>query len=97
MSTPEPVSTPTPTAKPNLSPLPEIPTVTRDGVQYVSAIDINDMLKSIGLEKYSILGSAFYNNDDVLNPLLDNIPHYTDLIPLDYYTSTIMPLINSLR
>lgn len=93
----EPTLTPIPTAKPDLSPLPELPIEKRDGKEYVSAIDVNDMLKNIGLSKYSVLGSAFYNNDDILNPLLNNIPHYTDLIPLDYYTSTIVPIINSLR
>ncbi len=92
--------TPAPTEKPNLSPLPELKTETRDGVQYVSKYDINDMLKSIGLDKFSIIGYAFYNNDDVLNPLLNDIPiyeHGIDLIPLDYYNSTIIPLINNLR
>ena len=93
----QPTPAPTPTAKADLSPLPELPIEKRDGKEYVSAIDVNDMLKNIGLSKYSVLGSAFYNNDDILNPLLNNIPHYTDLIPLDYYTSTIVPIINSLR
>ena len=62
--------------------------------------DINDMLKSIGLENYSIIGYSFYNNDDVLNPILTDIPlyeHGVELIPLDYYNTTIIPLINSLR
>ena len=95
--------TPTPTVKPSttdLSPLPELKTEQRDGVQYVSKYDINDMLKSIGLEIYSIIGYSFYNNDDVLNPILTDIPlyeHGVELIPLDYYNTTIIPLINSLR
>lgn len=95
--------TPTPTVKPSttdLSPLPELATKQRDGVQYVSKYDINDMLKSIGLENYSIIGYSFYNNDDVLNPILTDIPlyeHGVELIPLDYYNTTIIPLINSLR
>lgn len=95
--------TPTPTVKPSttdLSPLPELKTEQRDGVQYVSKYDINDMLKSIGLENYSIIGYSFYNNDDVLNPILTDIPlyeHGVELIPLDYYNTTIIPLINSLR
>lgn len=94
---------PTPTVKPSttdLSPLPELKTEQRDGVQYVSKYDINDMLKSIGLENYSIIGYSFYNNDDVLNPILTDIPlyeHGVELIPLDYYNTTIIPLINSLR
>lgn len=93
--------TPTPTVKPSttsdLSALPELPIEKRNGVQYVSDIEINDMLKNIGLNDYSVLGDSFYNNNDILNPLLKDIPHYTDLIPLDYYNSTIVPLINSLR
>ena len=95
--------TPTPTVKSSttdLSPLPELKTEQRDGVQYVSKYDINDMLKSIGLENYSIIGYSFYNNDDVLNPILTDIPlyeHGVELIPLDYYNTTIIPLINSLR
>mgnify|MGYP000656294227 CR=1 FL=1 len=92
--------TPTPTVKPSttdLSPLPELPIEKRNGIEHVSSIDVNDMLKTIGLNDYSILGDSFYNNNDVLNPLLTDIPHYIDFIPLDYYNSTIVPLINSLR
>ena len=93
---------PEPTAAPvsSAEPLPELKTETRDGVQYVSKYDINDMLKTIGLDNYSIIGYAFYKNDDVLNPLLNDIPiyeHGIDLIPPDYYNSTIVSLINSLR
>lgn len=95
--------TPTPTVKPSttdLSPLPELTTKQRDGVQYVSKYDINDMLKLIGLENYSIIGYSFYNNDDVLNPILTDIPiyeHDIELIPLDYYNTILIPFINSLR
>lgn len=95
--------TPTPTVKPSttdLSPLPELPIEKRNGIEHVSSIDVNDMLKSIGLEKYSIIGSDFYSDDDIWNPILSNIPLCEDgigLIPLDYYNSTIVPLINSLR
>lgn len=98
-ATPVPTASPAPTpaAKADLSPLPELPVEKRDGKEYVSAIDINDMLKSLGLEQYSVLGDSFYNNNDVLNPLLKDIPHYTDLIPLDYYNSAIVPIINNLR
>lgn len=94
---------PTPTVKPSttdLSPLPELTTKQRDGVQYVSKYDINDMLKLIGLENYSIIGYSFYNNDDVLNPILTDIPiyeHDIELIPLDYYNTILIPFINSLR
>lgn len=99
-ATPEPEPTPIPTARPGLSPLPELPTETRQGVEYVSKYDINDMLESIGLDDFSIIGNDFYNNADVLNPLITDIPIYEqgiDLIPLDYYNSTIVPIINSLR
>ena len=95
--------TPTPTVKPSttdLSPLPELPIEKRDGVQYVSVTDIDDMLQSIGLGNYSIIGHDFYNKDDLLNPLLTDIPSYnnaTMLIQLDYYNSTLVPFINSLR
>ncbi len=94
---------PTPTVKPSttdLSPLPELPIEKRNGIEHVSSIDVNDMLKSIGLEKYFIIGSDFYSDDDIWNPILSNIPLCEDgigLIPLDYYNSTIVPLINSLR
>lgn len=95
---------PTPTVKPSttsdLSPLPELPIEKRDGVEHVSTADVNDMLKSIGLGKYSIIGNDFYSNDDIWNPILSDIPlseNGIGLIPLDYYTSTIIPLINSLR
>lgn len=58
------------------------------------------MLKLIGLENYSIIGYSFYNNDDVLNPILTDIPiyeHDIELIPLDYYNTILIPFINSLR
>lgn len=97
-SQPTPAPTTAPTAKPDLSPLPELPIERRNGKEYVSAIDVNDMLKNIGLDKYSIIGHDFYNNDNVLNPLMKDIPLYeVDLIPLDYYTATLVPFINSLR
>ena len=94
---------PTPTVKPSttdLSPLPELTTKQRDGVQYVSKYDINDMLESIGLSDYEFFGHDFCKKDDLLNPILTNIPlyeHDIELIPLDYYVSTIIPTINSLR
>lgn len=96
--------TPTPTVKPSttsdLSPLPELKTEQRDGVQYVSSSDIEDMLASMGLGQYKFTLHEFCDKNDWLNPLLTDIPineHDIDLIPLDYYTSTIVPVINSLR
>lgn len=99
-STPEPEPTPIPTARPGLSPLPELPTETRQGVEYVSKYDIEDMLENIGLADYKFAVDIFYNVNDLLNPLLEDIPLYEDdieLMPLDYYNSTLVPLINSLR
>ena len=83
-----------------MSPLPELATKQRDGIQYVSAYDIEDMLKDIGLNDYTFAVDYFYNVNDPLNPLLKDIPlyeHDIELIPLDYYNTTIVPLINSLR
>lgn len=93
----------TPTVKPSttdLSPLPELPIEKRNGIEHVSSADLNDMLKSIGLGKYSVIGKDFYSDDDIWNPILSDIPLCKDgigLIPLDYYNSTMVPLINSLR
>lgn len=96
--------TPTPTVKPsttsNLSPLPELKTEQRDGVQYVSVFDIEDVLENIGLGQYTFAGHDFVNKNDLLNPILTDIPLYEHdiaLVPLDYYNSTIIPAINSLR
>lgn len=93
---PEPTSAPVS----SVEPLPALKTETRDGVQYVSSYDIEDMLKNIGLGQYKFTLFSFVNENDMLNPLLTDIPYYEqgiDLIPLDYYTSTIIPVINSLR
>lgn len=94
--TPEPP--PLPTTKSDL--LPELPIEKRDGVQYVSKVDIEDMLKSIGLGQYIFAGHDFYLESNPLNPILTDIPIHPSailLIPLDYYNSTIVPIINSLR
>lgn len=96
-ATPEP----TPTAKDNLSPLPEVATVEKDGVQYVNKEDIEDMLKSIGLGNYEFSLTQFYDKTKKTEPsLLTDIPYYPDnenLIPIDYYNNTIIPIINTLR
>lgn len=58
------------------------------------------MLEDIGLGQYKFALDDFCDENDLLNPLLTDIPRYKhgiDLIPLDYYTSTILPVINSLR
>lgn len=96
----EATPTPTPTVKPDLSPLPELPIEKRDGKEYVSAYKIEDILKAIGLNQYKFALHDFVNKNDLLNPLLTDIPlyeHGIDLIPLDYYNSTIVPVINGLR
>lgn len=94
---------PTPTVEPSttdLSPLPELPIKKRDGVQYVSSYDIEDMLANMGLGQYKFTLHEFCDKNDWLHPILTDIPineNNIDLIPLDYYTSTIVPVINSLR
>ncbi len=95
---PEP--TDTPAAITVAAPLPELPIEKRDGKEYVSMYDIEDMLENIGLGQYTFAGRDFYLESDPLNPILTDIPlyeHGIDLIPLDYYTSAIIPVINSLR
>lgn len=95
-----PTPTPAPVANKNLDPLPELPIEKREGKEYVSKYDIEDMLESIGLGQYIFAGRKFYKNGDSLNPILANIPLYEHdiaLVPLEYYTSTIIPIINSLK
>ena len=93
--------TPTPTVKPSttsdLSPLPEVAIEVIDGVQYVRKSNIQD----IGLGQYKFTSVRFYDStrDDGV-AILSNIPHPEDdnsLIPYDYYVSTVIPVINSLR
>lgn len=92
---------PTQTTNPDLLPLPEVSVKTVDGVEYVDKIDIEAMLDNIGLSNYEFSTTMFYDktrHDGVV--LLENIPHNEDddlLIPLSYYTSTIIPVINTLR
>lgn len=92
---------PEPTAAPvsSAEPLPEVPTVEKDGALYVNKDDIEDMLKSIGLGDYEFSLTRFYNrNEDV--PMLKDIPYNSqneNLIPIDYYNNIIVPVINSLR
>lgn len=97
----KPTSAPTPTVNPNLSPLPEVEIETVDGVQYVRKSNIEKMLDDIGLGNYEFSSISFYDKtrDDGM-ALLENIPHHSEissLIPYSYYTSTIIPIINSLR
>ena len=93
---PEPTATAPVTSA---EPLPEVPTVEKDGALYVNKDDIEDMLKSIGLGDYEFSLTRFYNrNEDV--PMLKNIPYNSqneNLIPIDYYNNIIVPVINSLR
>ena len=93
---PEPTATAPVTSA---EPLPEVPTVEKDGALYVNKDDIEDMLKSIGLGDYEFSLTRFYNrNEDV--PMLKDIPYNSqneNLIPIDYYNNIIVPVINSLR
>lgn len=98
---PEPTPTPIPTAKNNLEPLPEVEVETVDGKEYVRKSNIERMLDSIGLGNYKFTSVRFYDSsrDDGVAIILD-IPHHSEdntLIPYDYYISTIIPKINSLR
>lgn len=98
----QPTATPAPAPTPaNISPLPDVATVEKDGVQYVNKDDIEDMLKSIGLGDYEFSLTYFYDRTrkDGMT-LLQNIPYLQgneNLIPADYYLNTIVPVINSLR
>lgn len=98
-----PTPTPAPVANKNLEPLPDVPIHTVDGVKYVQKSDINIMLDDIGLNDYGFFaGTTFKNLTDPFNnpALLENIPLCPTeqlFIPYDYYISTVVPLINSLR
>lgn len=92
--------TPAPTARPDLSPLPELPIERRNGIDYVNTADIEKMLKELGLGQYKFGLHDFVNKDDLLNPLLTDIPICENdimLIPLEYYISTVVPVIDALR
>lgn len=102
VNTPQkPTPTPIATAKPDLSPLPEVEVETVDGKEYVRKSNIEKMLNDIGLRQYEFSTSYFYDKtryDGV--SILENIPHHpenSELIPVDYYTTTIIPVINSIR
>ncbi|MBQ8300551.1 MAG: hypothetical protein IJX57_01100, partial [Clostridia bacterium] len=78
----------------------EVEIETIDGVQYVRKSAVEKMLESIGLGDYKFSASYFYNQNDLANPILENMPNAPDTtiyIPYDYYISTVIPTINSLR
>lgn len=98
---PKPTSTPLPAAKANLAPLPEVKIEVVDGEKYVRKSNIEKMLNNIGLGKYHFSVTYFF--DDTLDDgstILTNIPHHPtndELIPVDYYNSTVVPVIQALR
>ena len=98
---PTPAPTPLPTANPDLSPLPEVEVEIVDGEKYVRKSNIEKMLDDIGLGQYEFSTSYFYDDSlDDGSTILKDIPHHLNdktLIPYNYYTSTIIPVINSLR
>ena len=100
-ATASPVPTEAPTASVDVSePLSEVEIETIDGVQYVRKSAVEKMLESIGLGDYKFSASYFYNQNDLANPILENMPNAPDTtiyIPYDYYISTVIPTINSLR
>lgn len=70
-----------------------------DGIAYVFDWDILNMLKSNGITDYEFAGRFFYKKSTDEN-LLTDIPVKSDnkvLIPLDYYISTLKPLIDTLQ
>lgn len=100
-ATPTPTPTLTPSNTSDLSPLPEVAIEVIDGVQYVRKSSIEEMLQDIGLGQYKFTSVVFYDSTrDDGKAILENIPHPEDdntLIPYDYYVSTVIPVINSLR
>lgn len=98
-ATPTPAPTPLPTASTS-EPLPDVPIHNVNGEDYVDKLEVEEMLKNIGLGDYEFSATYFYNKTDMLHPLLEGVPHPADtnlLIPYDYYVSTVVPVINSLR
>lgn len=70
-----------------------------DGIAYVFDWDILNMLKSNGITDYEFAGRFFYKKSTDEN-LLTDIPVKPDnkvLIPLDYYISTLKPLLDTLQ
>ena len=98
---PEPTTAPIATANPDLSPLPEVEIETVDGEKYVRKSNIEKMLDDIGLGQYKFTSVRFYDSSQSNGvALIKDIPHHSGdntLIPYDYYTSTVIPVINSLR
>lgn len=98
-ATPEP----TPTAKDNLSPLPEVEIEIIDGAEYVRKSNIKKMLSSIGLDDYDFALHSFYNINDLHQQgttLLETVelhPTNNELIPVEYYNNILVPLILTLR
>lgn len=100
-SQPTATPVPTPTAKDNLAPLPEVEIEIIDGAEYVRKSNIEKMLDVLGLGQYKFSATYFYNDllDDG-STILSNIPHHptnNELIPIDYYNSTIIPTIHTLQ
>lgn len=97
--TPAPTTAPTSTT--DLSPLPEVEIETVDGEKYVRKSNIEKMLDDIGLGQYKFTSVRFYDSSQSNGvALIKDIPHHSGdntLIPYDYYTSTVIPVINSLR
>lgn len=81
--------------------MPEVAIEVIDGVQYVRKENIEEMLEDIGLGQYKFTSVVFYDSTrDDGKAILENVPHPEDtnsLIPYDYYVSTVIPTINSLR
>ena len=70
-----------------------------DDVAYVMKGSITRYMKDIGFSNYSF-GTTSLINTDTLKGVIENIPlcsNNSQLIPVDFYISTIAPFINNLR
>lgn len=100
---PEPTTSPIQTAKSDLSPLPDVEVETVDDKEYVRETNIKKMLDNIGLDDYDFAGPYFYNINDLHEKgvnILENVernPTNKELIPVEYYNNTLVPLILTLR
>jgi hypothetical protein len=100
-SSPAPTATPTPTNKPiDVTILREVPATVIDGVSYVSKKDIKKVLDILGLTDCDFAGSHFYQGADTMGGyILTEIPckeDNDDLIPEEYYVSTLISVIYAL-
>ncbi|MBQ2669393.1 MAG: hypothetical protein IJG06_01285 [Clostridia bacterium] len=91
-----PAATPVPTSEKTVT-LPDVEVRTVDGVDYVRDTDVENMLKSVGITKYTF-GTTSLIDTELKKKVIKDIPlHPTDvqLIQANFYYSTIVPYIES--